>query len=323
MIDTKEQPGETLAVHSIDEFVFSVPSLEAARHFYSNFGLHVREEDGALGLYTHGHPHRWARVLRGESKRILWISVGIHAQDVARFERHLNELGVLRICPPDGAEPVGLWIQGPDGLPIQVRVAEKSSPSQPAPRQFTPENCNAGRSASRRLLAAIKPLYLSHILLFSGDVEAALNFYVDTLGLRLSDKSDSVIAFLHTPHGSDHHLIALAKSAGLGLHHSSWCVPSIDAVGLGAQQMIEAGYEQGWGVGRHVLGSNYFHYVRDPWGSYAEYSFDIDFIEAGKTWPAADHPAKDALYVWGPALPEDFIVNHELPATPSCLRAEF
>ena len=29
----------------------------------------------------------------------------------------------------------------------------------------------------------------------------------------------------------------------------------------------------------------------------------------------ADHPGEDSLYVWGPALPEDFIVNHELPAS--------
>ena len=75
--------------------------------------------------------------------------------------------------------------------------------------------------------------------------------------------------------------------------------------------MRGAGYDKGWGLGRHVLGSNYFHYVRDPWGSYAEYSFDIDFVPAGSLWPAADHSPEDALYVWGPALPEDFITNHE------------
>ena len=91
-------------------------------------------------------------------------------------------------------------------------------------------------------------------------------------------------------------------------------MPSFDAVGQGTQQMAEAGYEQGWGVGRHVLGSNYFRYVRDPWDSYAEYSFDIDYVEAGNTWPAADHPGEDSLYVWGPSLPEDFIVNHETAA---------
>ena len=300
------------AVHSVDEFVFSVPDLEVARRFYSAFGLAVRDEGGALALYTHQHPHRWARVLPGAGKRILWLSMGIHAEDAPRFEQHLAQRNVARVQAPDGADSGGIWIQGPDGLAIQLRVAAKSSPSQPAPREFPPETRNAGRAPSRSKTQPVRPLYLSHILLFSADVEAATQFYEEVLGLRLSDKSGSVIAFLHSPHGSDHHLIAFAKSGGLGLHHSSWCVPSIDAVGLGTQQMVDAGYTQGWGVGRHVLGSNYFRYVRDPWGSWAEYSFDIDFVEPGAAWPAADHPSEDSLYVWGTALPDDFIVNHDL-----------
>lgn len=305
---------DLLAVHSVDEFVFSVPDPEAARHFYTSFGLDVRDETGSLALYTHGHPHRWARVLPGATKRLLWLSLGIHARDAQRFEHRLVEHAIGRIDPPAGADASGIWIEGPDGLALQLRVAEKSSPSQPAPREFTPESRNVGRSPSRSKAQTVRPLYLSHILLFSADVDAAMRFYEDVLGLRLSDKSGSVIGFLHTPYGSDHHLIALAKSERGGLHHSSWCVASIDAVGLGMQQMIQAGYAQGWGVGRHVLGSNYFRYVRDPWGSYAEYSYDIDFVEAGNDWPSADHPGEDSLYVWGPAPPDDFIVNHELPA---------
>ena len=308
----KNKSTDLLAVHSVDEFVFSVPDLEVARRFYTNFGLDVREEDGALALYTFGHSHRWARVLPGASKRLLWLSLGIRSEDTGRFDRHLNEQRVVRIGTPSGADEGGVWIEGPDGLAIQLRVAGKTSPSRPAPREFPPECANVGRSLSRSKTQAVHPLYLSHILLFSADVDAAVRFYEGVLGLRLSDRSGSIIAFLHSPHGSDHHLIALAKSNGPGLHHSSWCVPSIDAVGLGTQQMIQAGYEQGWGVGRHVLGSNYFRYVRDPWGSYAEYSFDIDFVAAGNEWPSADHAAEDSLYVWGPDVPIDFVVNHEL-----------
>ena len=75
--------------------------------------------------------------------------------------------------------------------------------------------------------------------------------------------------------------------------------------------MDAQGYTHGWGVGRHVLGSNYFHYVRDPWGSFAEYSYDIDFIPADVDWPAADHPPEDSFYVWGPPVPDDFVINHE------------
>ena len=312
---TKDSGPDLLAVHSVDEFVFSVPDIEVARRFYTSFGLDVRDEGSGLALYTDGHVHRWARVFPGQSKRLMWISLGVRAEDVARFERHLDANGIERVKPPVSADANGLWVSGPDGLPIQLRVAEKSSPSSPAPREFPPESANMGRSMSRNKFKAVRPLYLSHILLFSADVDKAVNFYEEVLGLRLSDKSGSIIAFMHSPHGSDHHLIALAKSGGLGLHHSSWCVPSIDAVGRGTQQMIEAGYPQGWGLGRHVLGSNYFRYVRDPWGSYAEYSFDIDFVAPGSDWPSADHPGEDSLYVWGPSVPEDFVTNFELASS--------
>ena len=98
------------------------------------------------------------------------------------------------------------------------------------------------------------------------------------LGLRLSDRSGDLVAFMHGIHGSDHHMIAFVKSDGPGLHHLSWDVGSINDIGVGASHMAEKGFAYGWGLGRHVLGSNYFHYVRDPWGSYAEYSCDIDYI---------------------------------------------
>ena len=51
-----------------------------------------------------------------------------------------------------------------------------------------------------------------------------------------------------------------------------------DEVGVGGCRMIEKGHVQGWGFGRHAIGSNFFHYVRDPWGSYVEYYSDIDYI---------------------------------------------
>jgi catechol 2,3-dioxygenase len=303
---------QPLAAHSLAEHALSVPDLDEARRFYEAFGLEVRAEGEGLGLYTFGHPHRWARLLPGERKRLLWLSLGIHAHDLARWERRLADAGVAAVDAPPGADPGGRWLRGPDGVRLQLIVGPKVSPSAPAPREFVPANGGRGRAPSRRQTGPVRPRYLSHVLLFSADVEAAVRFYEDVIGWRLSDQSAGVIAFLHTPHGSDHHLLALARSEGAGFHHSSWCVGSLDEVGLGAQQMAAAGHAQGWGLGRHVLGSNYFRYVRDPWGSFAEYSYDIDFVPAGAAWPAADHPPEDALFVWGPALPEDFVVNHEL-----------
>jgi catechol 2,3-dioxygenase-like lactoylglutathione lyase family enzyme len=158
----------------------------------------------------------------------------------------------------------------------------------------------------------VRPRRLSHVLLFSSDVSRSVRFYSDALGLRLSDRSGDVIAFMHGAHASDHHMLAFAKSGGPGLHHSSWIVESIDEIGLGMQHMADCGYVRSWGVGRHVIGSNYFCYIQDPWGSFAEYSHDIDFVPADVEWQSADHPLEDSFYVWGPPPPDYFIVNHEI-----------
>lgn len=300
-----------VAVHSLHEFVFSVPDLDEARRFYECFGLDVKDDGDQLGLYTFNSSHRWGRVIAGETKRLQWLTFGIYDDDLDAFERKLRESGVAFISPPPHAEPAGFWISGPDRLPIQILAAQKSSPRIKSLRLFPPEVSNSGRAPRRSQVKLVRPNRLSHVLLFTADVDASRRFYEEILGLRLSDHSGSIIAFMHSPHGSDHHLIALAKSSHSGLHHSSWDVSSFDDVALGNEQMSKAGYADGWGIGRHVLGSNYFRYVRDPWGSYAEYSFDIDFIPAGQQWPAGDYPPEDSLYVWGPAVPEDFIVNHE------------
>jgi len=91
----------------------------------------------------------------------------------------------------------------------------------------------------------------------------------------------------------------------------SWDVDNVNAVGEGAAQMAAAGFSKGWGTGRHVLGSNYFHYVQDPWGSFCEYSADVDFVSAGKNWPVGDFAPEDSLYLWGPDVPANFVRNTE------------
>jgi hypothetical protein len=119
------------------------------------------------------------------------------------------------------------------------------------------------------------------------------------------------VAFMHGIHGSDHHLLALVKSTAPGFHHCSWDVSSLNDIGLGAMRMADKGYTKGWGLGRHVLGSNYFHYVRDPWGSFSEYSCDIDYIPKEDRWAAADHKPEDSFYLWGPEVPREFTINYE------------
>lgn len=310
--------GRVPAVHSVNRFVFTVPDLDDAERFYKAFGLDVRKSGPRLDLHTYGHPHRWGSVqANGEPKKFAYMSYGVFADDLEAFRRRIEELR-LECSPHPLSDSAGVWLRDPDGVATELVVAPKVSPSKSRAEPILRRSASGPRAApSRSGVAPIRPHHLSHVLRFTPDVPRMVAFCTDMLGLRLSDKSQDVIAFLRSAHGSDHHLVAFAKSEAPGLHHTSWDVGSLDDIGCGAEQMRAHGYTKGWGVGRHVLGSNYFHYVQDPWGSFAEYSFGIDFIPADRDWQPGDHPAEDSLYVWGPPPPDDFIKNYEMH---SCAR---
>ncbi|HEY7238223.1 MAG TPA: VOC family protein [Burkholderiales bacterium] len=301
------------AVHSLHRFVFTVPDLDAAQRFYTSFGLDARRDGERLDLYTFGHPHRWGSIHRAPgSKKLQYLSFAGYHEDLEPLRRHADKTGATAIKPHPLADEEGLWLRDPDGIAVQVLAAPKVSPDAMDAMEAQVAHPGTAAAPSRSAAPPVRPRRLSHVLLFSSDVQRSARFYCDTLGLRLSDKSGDVIAFLHGAHASDHHMLAFAKSEGPGLHHSSWVVGGVDQVGMGMEQMTALGYTEGWGVGRHVIGSNYFRYVRDPWGSFAEYSAGIDFIPADVEWKAADHPLADSFYVWGPPPPDYFVVNHEL-----------
>jgi catechol 2,3-dioxygenase len=293
----------------LDHFCFSVPDLAVAETFYRQFGLDVRAGDSCLDLHTFGHPHRWAHVSQAPRKALCHISFGAFDDDLPAFSAHLAEAGIALLQPPEGPQGNGLWFRDPHGVLIEIRAAEKTSPDAPSVPRPIARHLPRG-APMRGETDPVRPRRMSHALFFTPDIDASLAFYSAILGLRVSDHPGPV-AFLHGAHGSEHHLIAFAQSSAPGYHHSAWDVGSLEEVGMGAAQMAEAGHTRGWGLGRHVLGSNYFHYVRDPWGSFAEYSFDIDYIPADLDWPTGRPDPANSLYLWGPPPPDDFIVNHE------------
>ncbi|MEQ5778539.1 VOC family protein [Thalassospira sp. NFXS8] len=62
---------------------------------------------------------------------------------------------------------------------------------------------------------------MAHILVFTPSVRETIRFYRQIPGLRVSDQSGDGICFMHGIRCFAHHLIALAKSHGPGLHHVS------------------------------------------------------------------------------------------------------
>jgi len=301
-----------LGVHSLDQFVLAVPDAAVAQDFYGLFGLDVRAKGNRLEIKTFGHDHRWGSVVEGvKTKALHHLSFGCYADDLARLKARIEGNGIALVDPPPGFESNGFWFRNPEGVLIEVKVAPKVSPDRKAESQWVTVGPGIAAATTREKAPPVRPRRLSHVLIFTRDVLASIVFYERNLGLRLSDKASDLVAFMHGIHGSDHHLLALVKSSAPGFHHCSWDVASVNEIGLGAMRMADKGFTKGWGLGRHVLGSNYFHYVRDPWGSFSEYSCDIDYIPKDERWPSADHKPEDSFYLWGPEVPREFTMNCE------------
>ena len=295
-----------LGVHSLDHFVMDVPDLAEAKKYFDLFGLEVKEEGATLGLYCYGGSQRWGIIRQGTPKKLAGLCFGCFADDLPRFKEHLDKQGVSF-----EGDDQSVRFADPMGLPLEIRIAART-----ANNELTPFDANGGSSDKRAAplrseCERTRPRRLSHLAMFTGDLDDGINFYRDVLGLRLSDRSLHIVAFMHAPHGSDHHTIALLGGTGPGLHHTSWEVSSVNEVGVGANHMALNGFDYSWGLGRHVLGSNYFHYVRDPWGSWTEYSAGMDYIPANVDWKDSDLGPEDSFYLWGPDVPAGFTDNLE------------
>ncbi len=302
--------GEALGVHSLDHFSLLVPDLQVAQRYFTDFGLDVRERGGTLHLRTYGSDHTWGVIGEGPSKRLHHISFGCFADDLPRFKSHLEANGVALLDAPAGFQSNGIWLRDHNGLLLEINVAAKSSVDSKMSGTFASSPEGIAGAPVRAKAPVARPRRMSHMLSFTADIEQAIAFYSANLGLRLSDRA-SKVGFMHAIHGSDHHILAFAQSSAPGIHHSSWDMACIDDIGLAAMQMADKGHQKGWGLGRHVLGSNYFHYVQDPWGSFTEYTCDIDYIARGQNWQTGHHADEDSFYLWGPTPPEDFVVNYE------------
>lgn len=290
---------ETLRVQHLAGYGLEVPDPEVARAFYGAFGLSAGTSGGELAMKSLQDGPPELVVLRGARKRLHHLSFAVHERDLARFHDHLKALGSAPVSPPFGPIREGLWLQDPWGTWINlVPMADLPRPSA-APRP--PAEPRVDRHYWQALRREIRPNRLGHMLMFTQDWQKAEAWYCSALGLRTTDRAAGKVAFMSGGSGvRDHHCFGLINSTHRGFQHGSFQVDTIDDIGLGALQMHKAGYTEGFGVGRHALASNLFHYTRDPWGSWVEYYADMDRIS--EAWVSRDW--NELPYIWPAWAPE-------------------
>ena len=315
-----------MAVRHFHHFALGVPDVEAQKTFYEDFGLvghtssTVANGNGAI-LRCVGRDQDQVVLVESKERTLHHLSFGATPEGLADVKRRAEAYpGVKLIDSPNATPYDGIWFADADGMLYNVHVGEPTpSNGGLAPHASrAPFRANGPGHYDRVNLkgsidanAKVVPHRLGHLIHFTPDLEAKLAFYRNVLGLVMSDRSEHLIAFLRPPGGSDHHVIAIIQDEKVGFHHASFEVDTIDHIGLGGQAMLRKGYRNGWGVGRHALGSNFFWYIRDPHGGLAEYFCDIDYIADDAQWEAKNWPLDVSFYVWGPEPPPDFAQNFE------------
>jgi catechol 2,3-dioxygenase-like lactoylglutathione lyase family enzyme len=302
-----------MAVRSLLHYALEVPDQQVGQRFYQDFGF--ADATGAANA-VRLRPRTLAReqilLFAGPKKRLHHLAFAAPGADFAAVRERLRAAGVTEIDPPRDAPEGGLWVRDPDGQLVNIREEAPPAPPPDPPLRYNSPG-HVVRVAERALEPPVPdpaaPRRLGHVMLFTPDIERQKRFYLDLLGLKLSDQVPGLAAFLRC--SADHHNLALIKSDRPGFHHASFEVGGLDEIALGAEHMRERGWEPAWGIGRHCVGSNFFWYIRDPWGSYAEYYFDMDYIPDDAAWQPRDWDEKYALMVWGPPPPPDFIANKE------------
>ncbi len=296
-------------ISGLHHYALEVPDLAVAEGFLQDFGLQTDERDGALVGQCPGRGQEQVRFTEAPVKRLHHVTFTVRPGGLDDAREALERAAVPEIEPPDGARTDGLWFRDPDGTAVQLL-----DEPQAEPRAVADVRTNIGAARGRvgerlwRTLADdVLPRRLGHALVFTPQPAVLTDFYTRVLGLRLSDTiHGDLVTFLNAGPG-DHHIFGFISSTHPGVHHASFEVPSVDAIAFSADRMRARGRDVGWGLGRHTVGSNFFHYNPDPWGSWMEWFSDIDQIDA--CWVAQDWDVPPHL--WGAPPPATFLDNRE------------
>lgn len=303
-----------MPLHRLTSITMGVPNVRATAAYYEDFGLTpVGPPDGASDV------KRFKTVDGGEQllisyaprRRLLDLGVGVDdPEDLDRAERAMSRLGVETVRSSTSLQAFDIGTQ----VWVRVEIAPRviSEPTQ-APTFNTPGLITRENARADAILrdGDVRPRKLGHVVLGSTDQEASQRFFTEGVGLKVSDTIKGIAAFMRC--STDHHNILVQGAPISMLHHTSWQVDDVDEVGRGASAMLEKDPERHvWGLGRHAIGSNFFWYLKDPAGNFAEYYSDIDCIVDDALWKPGVWEGARALYEWGPPPPPSFLAPEDL-----------
>jgi len=339
-----EHPGRSrnpvIKVHDIAWLEFEKPDLVRAEAFAHAFGFATVLRTGSeLQLRGTDPAAPCVLIRRGATTRFRGMAFTAHDEsDLLRLEK---ATGARTRALPEAIGGRAIELVDPSG--IQVRVVTGTHQLDALPAQ-APHTFNFGDDL-HRVNATQRPQRipttvqrLGHVVVQSTHYLAALNWYLDNLGMIVSDfmffpgqrERGPTMSFIRCDRGTtpaDHHTLAIALGPTNRYVHSAYQVCDLDALAAGGEYLKDHGYQRSWGIGRHIQGSQIFDYWRDPDGFIVEHFADGDVFDCTLEPGWAPFTAS-GLSQWGPRATNDFLgispklIRHEAQSMLRGLRGD-
>ncbi|MBX9641176.1 MAG: VOC family protein [Mycobacteriaceae bacterium] len=317
---------------------FEKPDLTRCEAFARAFGFQTAYRGpGEIALRGTDAGAPCVIVRRGQRSR--FAGVAFRACDEVDVLRLADKSGVAAHPLPEAIGGMSVDLQDPTGTPVRVVAGMHELPELPGqqPQVFNfgakPLRTN-GTQRPPRVPARIQRL--GHLVLQSTKYLQSLNWYLDNLGMIVSDfqyfpgqrERGPTMSFIRCDRGSmpaDHHTLALALGPANRYLHSAYQVSDLDALAAGGEYLRDRGYVRSWGIGRHIQGSQIFDYWRDPDGFLVEHFTDGDLFD-NTLEPGWAPLTASGLAQWGPPATRNFLgtdaksARHEVVSMIGALR---
>jgi catechol 2,3-dioxygenase-like lactoylglutathione lyase family enzyme len=298
---------------------FRKPDLDRAETFAHAFGfapsLRTRDE-----LHLRGADAGSPCLIINKGARPEFVGPAFRAGDRTDLDRLARAAHCEVAALPEGLGGHYIDLTDPSGMRVRVVAGLRDLPAASAQ---APHSFNFGHQLARvndvqrppRMPATVQRL--GHVVLQTTKYREALDWYLEHLGLIVSDflyyqgqrDRGPVMSFIRCDLGStpsDHHTLAMTLGPSNRYVHSAYEVADIDSMAAGGEYLHEKGYRRSWGIGRHIQGSQIFDYWRDPDGFMVEHYADGDVFDSSLE-PGWAPMTASRLAQWGPPVTRDFL----------------
>lgn len=265
---------------------YAVPEFDAELAFYlDQWKLkQVYEHQGMTYLATEGHDELYVVRLRpADVKRVDVVALAADSNaDIDELHDQVVASGCRIIFAPRELDQFGggygFRFFNPDGIEMEISAGvERGTARELEEREAIPQK-------------------ISHVVFHSPQHKEMTQWFIDTLGFRLSDWIGDFMSLIRC--NTAHHRIAFLPGPPC-LNHVAYDMPDVDEMMRGLKRLRRAEFDTVWGPGRHTAGDNTFSYFVTPNGFTVEYTAHLEEVDFDTWEPRVFTPAPDIMDQWG------------------------